>query len=81
MHTVIQLFQNNGRAGARLVSENASIETCWSAGRSTSAPTAIGEALRLLAQEVDGMAHGDYKRLAGALPAQTERTKTGGAAD
>ncbi len=72
----IRLVQNNGRIGAKLESDQASIETCWSAGRSTSAPTAFGEALRALAQEVDGMPNGDYKRLVGALPVEAEKSKT-----
>ncbi len=77
MHPQISIVQNHGRIGVHLDSETVTIETIWTATRSTSAPTALGDALRALGQRVDELPHGDYKKLVAALPAgEIAKTRT-----
>lgn len=77
MHPSISIVQNHGRIGVQLDSEAVTTETCWSQTRSTSAPTALGDAVRALGQRIDELPHGDYKKLVAALPAgEIAKTKT-----
>ncbi len=69
-------MRNGDRIGARLNSgdsPDSQVETAWG-GNSTSAPTGCGDALRALAKEIDGMPHGQYKRVFGDLPQVEETT-------